>query len=283
MTFRAQLQRALSDEGSAAVVTLTQTQGSTPRERGAWMIVRPSGGFHGTVGGGALEWSLLQQAQARLSAREAGTFEFTHVLGPDLGQCCGGRVRGKVTVVTVDSMGGNVDQIDLRACDENVVEEIPTPLYLFGAGHVGRALTLALANLPFAIRWIDERADIFPAAMPQNTKPVCAPAPAAELATAAPGTFVLVMTHSHALDLDLVSVALGDKRFPYVGLIGSDTKRARFVGRLRDFGLGDDAVSRLVCPIGISGLTGKEPAIIAASVAAQLLLRRAELYTGEAA
>jgi xanthine dehydrogenase accessory factor len=147
------------------------------------------------------------------------------------------------------------------------------PLWLFGAGHVGRALVLALAPLPFEIVWIDPRREAFPAATPANVRSVHLPDPAAALAGAPPAAFVLVMTHSHPLDLELVHAALEAHRFAYVGLIGSATKRARFAKRLGDLGLTVDIVSRLVCPIGLAGIASKAPAAIAASVAADLLIR----------
>ena len=111
--------------------------------------------------------------------------------------------------------------------------EATTPVYLFGAGHVGRALALALAPLPFAVRWIDPRADEFPQLAPANVKLVAAADPPAELTAAPDGAFVLAITHSHALDLAVVAEALRQDRFPYVGMIGSATKRARFVSQLR--------------------------------------------------
>ena len=147
------------------------------------------------------------------------------------------------------------------------------PLYLFGAGHVGRALVLALAPLPFEVVWIDPRREAFPGAAPANVRAVHLPEPATALAGAPADAFVLVMTHSHPLDLEIVHAALAAERWPYVGLIGSATKRARFAKRLRELGLSVDAVSRLVCPIGLAGIASKSPAAIAASVAADLLIR----------
>jgi xanthine dehydrogenase accessory factor len=147
------------------------------------------------------------------------------------------------------------------------------PLYLFGAGHVGRALILALAPLPFEVTWIDPRREAFPAATPANVRSVHQPDPAAALAGAPVDAFVLVMTHSHPLDLELAHAALAAGRFAYVGLIGSATKRARFRKRLEDLRLSAESVSRLVCPIGLARITSKVPAAIAASVAADLLIR----------
>ena len=145
-------------------------------------------------------------------------------------------------------------------------------VYLFGAGHVGRALALALAPLPFAVRWIDPRRDAFPTHTPANVTLIHASEPVAELASAPDKALVVVMTHSHALDLEIVAEALRVERFGYVGLIGSATKRARFLSQMRAAGLTEVQLARLVCPIGVAGLESKDPAVIAASTAAQLLI-----------
>ncbi|MBI5112498.1 MAG: xanthine dehydrogenase accessory protein XdhC [Rhodovulum sp.] len=149
------------------------------------------------------------------------------------------------------------------------------PVLLFGAGHVGRALVLALAPLPFAVRWVDSRADQFPSHLPANTIPVLSTAPESEIDTAPDGALAVVTTHLHALDYAIAARALGRGGFAYVGMIGSATKRARFASHARTLGLDQPAIDRLVCPIGLPGIAGKAPAVIAASVAAQLLMVRA--------
>ena len=147
------------------------------------------------------------------------------------------------------------------------------PVWLFGAGHVGRALMLALAPLPFEVTWIDERADAFPAAMPANVRALRSADPAGEVARAPAGALVVVMTHSHARDLAVVHAALAAGRFGYVGLIGSASKRARFTRRLREAGVTQARIAELVCPIGLPTIASKHPAAIAAGVAVQLLER----------
>ena len=119
--------------------------------------------------------------------------------------------------------------------------------------------------------WIDSRRDAFPARAPLNARLIHSDDPPRELGRAPDGALVLVMTHDHALDLSIVVEALREQRFAYVGLIGSATKRARFVRQMRDAGLAEAAIARLVCPIGVPGIEGKEPAVIAAATAAQLL------------
>ncbi len=153
------------------------------------------------------------------------------------------------------------------------IERKRTPLFLYGAGHVGRALVRVLSELAFAITWIDTAADRFPEAIAEGPglQRIIASDPAAIAKTAPEGAFHLVMTYSHPLDLEVCHEVLKAATFGYLGLIGSKTKRARFLKRLRDLGHTASALDRLTCPIGIPGVTGKEPATIAVSTAAQLL------------
>jgi xanthine dehydrogenase accessory factor len=146
-------------------------------------------------------------------------------------------------------------------------------VYLFGAGHVGRALAEILGQLPCRAVWVDERRDAFPAATPANVALVRADDPAAEAARAPKGSYVLVMTHSHARDQQIVEAVLRRGDFAYLGLIGSATKRARFAARLRAAGIAEAALARLVCPIGAEGIPGKEPGVIALAAAAEIMRR----------
>ena len=138
---------------------------------------------------------------------------------------------------------------------------------------MGRALILALAPLPFDVIWIDPREGAFPTAVPSNVMTIQCEDPAAEIVNAPPGSFALVMTHSHALDLEIIDAVLRSPRFSYAGLIGSATKRARFSKRLREAGIPDENISAMVCPIGIPSIKSKHPSAIAAATAVQLLER----------
>ena len=149
-----------------------------------------------------------------------------------------------------------------------------TPLYLFGAGHVGRALISVLSGLPFKVRWVDGRNGVFPDVLPANVTAHVSPAPAELVRDAPPDACFLVLTHSHALDYEICREVLQRDRFSFVGLIGSHTKAARFAHRLARDGLAAERVGRLVCPIGIAGITSKQPEAIAIAVAAQLLRLR---------
>ena len=305
------IERFIAEHGAAVLVTLAEAHGSSPREAGARMVVRPDGAFSGTIGGGALEWIALAEAQSMLAKAEDFR-RLNKALGPDLGQCCGGRVvvtlerfaaadrqtvgtlaqaerNGSFVTIAAASSGRPVrnlaagedtparDALYTRLRDGRVVERFgqdTTPLYLFGAGHVGRALALALAPLPFRVTWIDPRPGAFPPHIPGNVACVNDTPPVEVLARAPDGALVAVMTHSHALDLDLVAAALKGRRFPYVGLIGSATKRARFVSTLSKLGIAKDDLDRLICPIGLLEIRDKTPAAIAASIVAQLLIVR---------
>ncbi len=304
------LLNAIDRHGKAALATLVETRGSAPREAGARMVVQPDGGFTGTIGGGTLEWRVIAEAQRALASVDCPGLKLSTVaLGPELGQCCGGRIEWTLEVFGVDRRGEVQHLAEAEAAGpfrtravlgpggwviRAVVNDASVPigaarlagdvleegfgeelraLFLFGAGHVGRALVLALAPLPFAITWVDPRPEAFPQLVPANCRCV-QQADAPEALRGAPdGAFILVMTHSHALDLAIVHKALADDRFGYVGLIGSASKRARFRRLLAEAGLGSERVDAMVCPIGIAGIASKLPAVIAASVASDLLIR----------
>jgi xanthine dehydrogenase accessory factor len=308
------LENLLRDHGRAAMVTVIEVKGSAPREAGARLFVIEDGRYRGTIGGGALEWRAIAEAQRALSWQGARATVSSALLGPELGQCCGGQVKLLTEVFTSSDLVWIADfaeretkapfstlinlagaeparrivhctghpgtlQIEANMLRETYGEDRRSML-LFGAGHVGRALVLALAPLPFAVTWIDSRPDAFPSAHPVNVTPRFSGDPAGLLDAAAEGSFVVVMTHSHALDFDIVLSALKLGGFGYVGLIGSETKKARFLKRLRELGIGEAGLKTLVCPIGISGIGSKQPAVIAASTAAQLLVRDEQLRAG---
>jgi xanthine dehydrogenase accessory factor len=305
------VERFLTEHGAAVLVTLAQSQGSTPREVGARMMVRPDGRFSGTIGGGALEWLALAEAQSMMAGPGASYRRLSKALGPELGQCCGGRVvvtlerfaapdLDRVSRLAAAERAGGFVTLAESGCpmarmvasgglvppqgaayaqlaDGRIAERFgsdATPLYLFGAGHVGQSLVLALAPLGFAVNWVDPRAGAFPSHVPANVTCRTGNEPVSLLEQAPDGAFVAIMTHSHALDLDVAAAALKARRFSYVGLIGSATKRARFASTLRQIGIAGEDIDRLICPIGLTEIRDKAPAAIAAGIAAQLLIRR---------
>lgn len=247
----------------AVLVTVDGSQGSVPRERGAWMAVFGAR-VVGTIGGGHLELQAIEEARRRL-AGGAGEPVLRYPLGPALGQCCGGVVHlrfEKLAAADAPSLPGRL-------------QEGRRPLALFGGGHVGKALVNVLGTLPFSVTWIDSRDEIFPAQVPDNVDCEHSDPVQAAVGDLAPGSLVLIMSFSHAEDLDIVAACLKRLRergdLPYVGLIGSKTKWATFRHRLEERGFRKQELAQVTCPIGIPGIRGKEPEVIAVAVAAQLL------------
>lgn len=307
-----------------AMVTVAHADGSTPREAGARMVVLPDAGFFGTIGGGTLELEAIRLASDLAGTGQASFTRQTVSLGPDLGQCCGGRVDLAIEVLTPQALAeaeafaqreaegtpfgtcafiasGTVSRrtfADSLPVDPVHVAPDPDsgcqmlqerfgayrrPLYLFGAGHVGKALVLALAPLDFDVTWIDGRKDQFPKAVPASTRLIHAGNPVTVLDEAPDASFVLAMTHSHALDEEIMARALREQRFDYCGVIGSQTKRVRFHKRLKARGLSDAILSKMVCPVGVTALKAKQPAAIAAGIAVDLLMRDEAIHQQAAA
>ncbi|MBK8738741.1 MAG: xanthine dehydrogenase accessory protein XdhC [Betaproteobacteria bacterium] len=156
-------------------------------------------------------------------------------------------------------------------------------IVLFGAGHVGRALVPILGGIPCRVTWVDTRDDAFPVVVPDNVETVLTDAPAVEVAAAAPGSYFLVMTHSHALDEELSERILRRGDFAHFGLIGSGSKRRQFERRLAARGIPAERLAAMTCPIGVAGISGKEPGVIAVAVAAELLQRRGAVQNGRLA
>lgn len=245
----------------AAVVT--GARGSTPRETGAVMLIHAQGSI-GTVGGGTVEADVLVRARAMLDA-SVGVESIDYPLGPDLDQCCGGNMRVAIGVVTRDWRPGQPlwrDGPVLR--DEAPLRQV----LIYGAGHVGTALARALAPLPFSVTLVDARP---PEESDTADEEIVRTAlPEALAGEAAPDAFHIVLSHSHAQDLEIVAAVL-TRDFGFCGLIGSETKKTLFQKRLAERGLSSEQIARLSCPIGLPGLRDKRPGVIAASVAAQLL------------
>ena len=247
----------------AVLVRVHSAQGSVPREPGAWMAVFGNT-VVGTVGGGHLELQAIEEARRRLAGGQ-GDPVLRYPLGPALGQCCGGVVHLRYERAGAADVASLAESLRTGA----------TPLALFGGGHVGKALVRVLGTLPFAITWIDSRDEIFPPDVPDHVRCEHSDPVQAAVADLPAGSRVLVMSFSHAEDLDIVAACLKRLRerndLPYVGLIGSKTKWATFRHRLAERGFAEEELARITCPIGIPGINGKEPEVIAVSVAAQLL------------
>lgn len=255
---------------AAVLVTVRATQGSVPREAGTWMAVF-AGRALGTVGGGRLEHEAIAMARAAL----AGTAlepERRFALGPSLGQCCGGMMH--LGFERADASNAAAMRSRLLAAQE----ARRMPVALFGGGHVGRAIVRALEPLPVRVHWIDSRDEIFPEDLPPHViAEHSAPVEAAVRGLAA-GSRVLILSFSHAEDLEVVAACLKRLRerddLPFIGLIGSKSKWGTFRHRLEARGFAEAEITKVTCPIGVPGVVGKEPEVIAAAVAAQLMQRR---------
>lgn len=259
---------ALASGQPTLLVEVVAARGSVPRGVGTRMLVGAEG-VRGTIGGGHLEWQVRQRAQALLApggAPAAGwPLDWPVALGPSLGQCCGGALTLRFS------------PLDATAVDVWVDPPPRLRLQLHGAGHVGRAIVRLLADLPCEVLWVDERDKEFPSEPPPpHIARLVSEQAEAEVALGRPGDAYLVLTHRHDLDLRIVEAILRRGDFGFCGLIGSATKRARFEHRLRERGIPASTLSRLTSPIGLPGLTGKEPSVIALSVVAQLLQRTSE-------
>ena len=258
-------ERWLAAGEPAVVVEVLKTAGSVPREAGTRMLVSTTQAV-GTIGGGHLELLAIQNARALL-ANVPGLepVERHYPLGPALGQCCGGAVTLRFA------------RLDARSAQAWPVEAPRFLLQLYGAGHVGRAIVRLLSAIPCRVQWIDERESEFPAdtTLPAHIERVCVEPVEAEVDIAPAGAFYLVLTHRHDLDMRIAEAILRRGDFGYLGLIGSQTKRARFLHRYEERGIPAATLARMTCPIGVPGITGKEPDVIAVAVVAQLLQQQA--------
>ncbi|MCY7314234.1 MAG: xanthine dehydrogenase accessory protein XdhC [Rubrivivax sp.] len=261
LDLRHEAQRWLEQARPTVVVEVASTRGSVPREAGTRMLVAADAVL-GTIGGGHLELQAIADARALLQ-RGGGAIEQAIALGPTLGQCCGGALTLTLTPL-----------LDLAPASLASWPAMPArfTLQLYGAGHVGRAIVRLLAGIHCRVQWIDERESEFPdVPLPAHIERLCVEPVDSEVALAPTGAFFLVLTHSHDLDLAITHAVLQRGDFGYLGLIGSKTKRARFEHRLLARGIAPGLIERIVCPIGVHGIAGKEPGVIAVAVVAQLL------------
>lgn len=261
---RAAAQQWLQNGEPALVVRVQAARGSVPRDDGVRMVVGRQAVL-GTIGGGHLEWVAIQEARRALLQGDTPPPLQRLALGPALGQCCGGALEL------------HYERLDAAALSAWALPPGRFHLVLYGAGHVGQALARLLVDVDCTVDWIDVREEAFPnpAQAPWVQSPglqcVVSDGPVADALAAPAGAHHLVMTHSHALDYDIVQALLSRTDTGLVGVIGSKTKRQRFEHRLLARGLSPQRVKTLQCPIGLPGVRGKEPAVVAVAVAAQLL------------
>lgn len=251
----------LAAHPDAILVEVVEAKGSTPREAGTLMMVAETA-LWGTIGGGHLEFMAIDCARGMMAGETAQT-ELDVPLGPEIGQCCGGRVRLSLR---------RIDPVVQEALLQRLADERATfpEVMLFGAGHVGLALAQALCPLPLSVTLIDSRHSI-DGEVPDGITFRQAAMPESEVAKLKSGAAVVILTHDHALDFLIGRQALSRTDLAYVGMIGSKTKRATFASFLEREGLGRTCMERLTLPIGGGAVKDKRPAVIAAMVAAELL------------
>ncbi|MDN5926092.1 MAG: xanthine dehydrogenase accessory protein XdhC [Hyphomicrobiales bacterium] len=260
----------LNDSPSTALIKVAEAKGSTPREKGAWMLVSPKATF-GTIGGGQLEFMAIARAREAIVSpasparkNEASSVSLDIPLGPEIGQCCGGRVE--LSIRHVDA--GLRDELTAIAGAEDAAYP---HVYLFGGGHVGHALAATLSLLPLEVTIVETRADALEG-MPKAVTTRLTPMPEEAVRSAPAGSAFVVLTHDHALDFLIVGEALKRPDAAYVGMIGSKTKKATCKSwYLKTAGGTEEEFARLVSPIGGSALRDKRPAVIAALAAAEIM------------
>ncbi|ESZ00484.1 xanthine dehydrogenase accessory protein XdhC [Mesorhizobium sp. LNHC209A00] len=271
------LKTFLGSAARLALVEVAGTKGSTPREKGAFMLVS-SAAIFGTIGGGQLEYMAIDKARRMVAPsggsnrlRSASRVEADEVcasldvpLGPEIGQCCGGRVEVLIRLVNAALAA------ELVAAAEAEEAQLPH-VYIFGGGHVGQALASTVALLPVHCVVIETRAEALEG-MPETIETRLTPMPEAEVRNAPAGTAFAILTHDHALDFLIVAEALKRGDAAYVGMIGSKTKKATFRNWFLKSADGADAeFARLVSPIGGAAIRDKRPPVIAALAAAEIM------------
>jgi xanthine dehydrogenase accessory factor len=252
----------LSSPGEKILIEVARTRGSTPREAGTFMLVG-SYGLWGTIGGGHMEFEAVDLARAMLAdGRSEAALDVT--LGPDSGQCCGGRVEltlKRADIRAIDALKAQLGQEAGNYPD----------VFIFGAGHVGRALAVALKPLPFKVTVVEtrqEELDLLELGIAHRLEAM----PESVVGDIRAGGAAVITTHDHALDFLIGAEVLQREDLAYAGMIGSKTKRGVFLHWLEDAGYDRSIIDKLVLPIGASRLKDKRPEVIAALVAAELLL-----------
>jgi xanthine dehydrogenase accessory factor len=252
------------DADRAALVEVARAKGSTPREAGATMLVSRSA-IHGTIGGGQLEFMAIDQAR-QILADPKGPHELMLdiPLGPEIGQCCGGRVEVLIRLMN--------DELKAELLRNAEAEDARLPhIYIFGGGHVGHALASSLSLLPVKVTVVETRGEALED-MPPGVETKLTSVPEEMVRSAPAGAAFVVLTHDHALDFMIVAEALKRNDAAYVGMIGSKTKKATFRSwYLKTADGTEDDCRRLVSPIGGDAVKDKRPAVIAALAAAEIM------------
>jgi xanthine dehydrogenase accessory factor len=257
------LRSFLDAADTVALVRVARARGSVPRDAGAYMLVSPTATL-GTIGGGQLEFMAIDRARQMLATGSLEEATLDVPLGPEIGQCCGGRVEVLIRPVD-DSLADDLVR-DAQAEEAQMPE-----VYVFGGGHVGLSLANALSPMPLRTTVVETRVEALEG-MPGGVASVLTPVPEEKVRSAGAGAAFVVLTHDHALDFLIVAEALKRSDAAYVGMIGSQTKKATFRSwYLKEAGGNEADFARLVSPIGGDVVKDKRPAVIAALAAAEIM------------
>lgn len=266
------LEGFLAREHRVVIVDVTATRGSAPRDEGTFMLVAPTE-THGTIGGGQLEYVAIENARKML-ADAGGEAKLDIPLGPEIGECCGGRVELAFTFADEEARNA----LDARLAEE---ERRKPQVWIFGAGHVGRALAEAMTLLPLNVFVVEARES----ELDQLTSEVhhrLSAMPESLIADIPPGSAVVIVTHDHALDFLIGQAALARTDLAYIGMVGSKSKRSSFLHHLEEAGVDRAVADRLVLPIGGTAVGDKRPEVIAAMTTSEVLLAIAAWQAGQA-
>ena len=251
----------LNRRHDSVLVEVADVKGSAPRDAGAWMLVARDMIFR-TIGGGQLEYMAIDRARKILAGGRDSPMDVP--LGPEIGQCCGGRVALNFRRVNRGLADELVSKVDAEIATRPHV-------YVFGAGHVGDALADALSLTPVRVVLVDTREAELMAVDAPGVETCLAAMPEQVVRSAPPSSAFIILTHDHALDFLIAAEALQRRDAVYVGMIGSKTKKATFKNWLnREFG-SDELFEELICPVGGAVVKDKRPEVIAALAAAEVL------------
>ena len=247
---------------------LISTEGSVPRDAGTFMLITSKYLF-GSIGGGQLEYSVIQKAKKFLNKKEIIINEIINIpLGPSIGQCCGGYAQVKITKYDNGIQSLKNEKLKINKLDN---------LYIFGAGHVGQELSSKSVDLDFNVHLIDSRKEYLKIQNGKEIIPIFTTFPWMLIKNLPKKSYYIVLTHSHDYDFKIINEILNLNTFQFVGLIGSKTKRKKFSNRLVKLGYNQHLINKIECPIGLKNIRSKKPGEIAISIIARLLEYRSNL------
>ena len=247
---------------------LISTEGSVPRDTGTFMLITSKYLF-GSIGGGQLEYSVIQKAKKFLNEKEIINNEIINIpLGPAIGQCCGGYAQVKITKYDNGLQSLKNEKLIIKKLDN---------LYIFGAGHVGQELSSKSVDLDFNVHLIDSRNEYLKIQNGKEIIPIFTTFPWMIVKNLPKKSYYIVLTHSHDYDFKIINEILNLNTFQFIGLIGSKTKRKRFTNRLAKLGYDQSLINKIECPIGLKNITSKKPGEIAISIIGRLLEYRFNL------